>query len=81
LKSYHERFVSFKCAASGHYYITAGRWLAYCYARGSFAFMEYDDMIKLVRIPLLYGTLICGMTEKIPVISPSARRLEPAGSM
>jgi hypothetical protein len=43
--------------------------------------MEYDDMIKLVRIPLLYVTLICGMTEKIPVISPSARRLEPAGSM
>jgi hypothetical protein len=24
--------------------------------------MECDDMIKLVRLPLLYGTLICGMS-------------------
>ena len=40
----------------------AAKWLALLLLRGLVHFVECGDMIKLVRIPLLYGTLIFSMT-------------------
>jgi hypothetical protein len=62
LKLFHEHFVTLNSQPAQVTPHNIRPMEGYCYASGSFTFVECDDMIKLVSVPLLYGTLICGMT-------------------